>query len=197
MLSPDWLVAQPQAGTVWERESRVAKQRKGGNNTNPQQTHHKPPQTTDPESMTMKTLAPLILLLLCFLSWAPRSGEATDHPLASTLFQISIYDIGCNTHTAQGYVGQNLTLSPFGVIQIGFWSQLPTYGERSAYKASPNEGALGFVMNWQPDNAGTYQSSWLNEDSNGCYWGAVIDDVASTGVQIAPMGSGACSWSLC
>jgi len=161
-------------------------------------------------TMTEKTSPPLLslllsLLLLCFLSLA-RSGEAlseglmeqrVDHPLSSTLFQISIYDIGCNTHTAQGYVGQNLTVSSFGVIQIGFWTQLPTYGERSVYRASPNEGALGFVMNWQPDNAGTYQSSWLNEDSNGCYWGAVIDDVASTGVQIAPAGSGACSWSLC
>jgi hypothetical protein len=160
------------------------------------------------------------LLLVFVVALTQVTSSRSDSVSSSyALYDVTVYDIGCYQHTATGgSLQQNLTLSGFGVIQLGtyplshssfsfsflifvlllpgFWSLLETYANKAQYKPSPYEpsSVMGYIMEWQ---TGVFQSGWLNQDSNGCYWGAIVDQTASTGIQVSASGSNACSWDFC
>lgn len=135
-------------------------------------------------------ILPVVLVLAVVLVNVAAAAKNNNQ-----LYDVVIYDVACDQHTGSGVLQSNISLGGDVSIQLGFSSDI-TSQDGALYRPSPSQSSdtMAYYMVWA---SGIWQTGWLNQDSNGCYWGAVVDPTAATGFQVSPSGSSACSWTFC
>lgn len=116
----------------------------------------------------------------------------------STIYNITMWDSSCNSYNVLGSIGVSETFSQGSAITLNYWTSL-ALGNGNSFGRSPNPPyLLGYWFEWGSNDGSI--AAFLNEDSDGCYWGGVASQGGagySNAIQVSIVGQGYCNWPAC